>query len=211
MPHARKILSQSGTSLADVYEIEGSIVGVEELDAQEVKTVHEMGGQIFSERLQQFFIRMDNGDVLQSVAWDISAGAPPDSPNRILSISVHADVTARVSFCSIALSNFVTKREQVIWAWDSTIDNTKVCRWRDDAGAVANTNVLQPVNKQQLPALMIRTGDAQLMPHLLFRGQSLAFGAGNVECIAIVTLARANTRTPGAGEPSSHGLPLPSW
>ena len=43
-----KILSQAGISLADLYNVEGSIAGIEQLDTRELPIVHEMSGTIFS-------------------------------------------------------------------------------------------------------------------------------------------------------------------
>jgi len=208
-----KILSQAGISLADAYDVEGSIVGVENLDSQDVSLVHEMGGQIFSERLQTNLTRLNPGDTLQSVTWNTTIPILPDSPNRIMAVSVMTNVAARVNFCSLAVQAVVGGREIVIWSWDDVRDVENEVRFSDDGAAVGTEFIMLP-SFTQLPYLVTRTSgndETNLMGALIFRGLTLAFGAGTVEPRMIIALARANQRVPDPGQPSSHGLPVPSW
>lgn len=212
MGHARKILSQAGTSLADVYDIEGSIAGLEELDVRDIKGVHDLGPQIHSERLLVFNLQIDGTAVLQSVNWGIFLGSFPDSINRVLSATVIADTAARVDFCSILIEDTVNDREHLIWAWDSADDVESRVRWNPGTGATTET-VLRPSSNIAggLPTLIARTGGSSAMPNLVFRGRSLAFGAGTVQALALIQVARPDRGAPSAGDPSSHGLPIPSW
>lgn len=207
-----KILSQSGISLADSYQIEGSIVGVEELQSRDVSLVHEMGATILSERLQSFFIRQTSGSLAASATWSVSTGELPDSPNRILGISVFLPLAEvnRISFCSISIQNGRTNREIPIFTWSLPDDDEIPVRWNDDGAGVAEfVELRSKVNK--LPQLITRLGIGEAMPVIRFSGQVAAFGAGTVEAVAITHVCRANPEVPAAAQPSSHGLPLPSW
>jgi len=209
--HSRKILSQAGTSLADVYDIEGSIVGLEDLDVNEIKGVHDLGPQIHSERLQTFLVLATSGAVAQSVGWNITTAGFPDSINRLLAVTVLSSVTARVSHCSVAIQDVESGREIPIWAWDETPDSEQLVQWSLDGAAVATFINLRSTAALSIPQLLTRTGVSNAMPALIFRGLTNAFGAGNVQVRVVYQLARPNSGNPPAGEPSSHGLPIPGW
>lgn len=202
-----KVLAQSGISLADVYDIEGSIVGVEQLDAADVKVVHELGATIHSERVLTFLLRAPSTDVAQSIAWNIALAAFPDSINRILSIAVIADAD-RVSNCLVSIVEPSTGNDHIIWAWDAAVDSAIAIR-----EFAASAFLLRPVAQIAggLPNLLTRTGPRSSMPQVVFRGVSTAFGAGTVEAIALIQVCRPDRGTPTPGEPSSFGLPIPSW
>jgi len=211
LTHTRKILSQAGTSLADSYDVEGSIVGVESLDASDVKLVHEMGGTMVSERMNSLIIQGSSTAVLQTVTWDVSLGQPPDVFNRILGVFVTADVNARVSFCSLALADVVTGEEIPYWSWDTLTDSVRNVRWQNQGAAVSNVIQLVPEFPIDVPNLMTRIGASKQMQQTVFRGLSATFGAGNVTVLANILLARPSQPVPSPGEPKSHGLPLPGW
>ncbi len=209
MPHTRKVLSQAGVSLADIYDVEGSIVGIDALDVEDIKGVHDLGPLIHSERLQTFMLRADSTAVAASTVWNISLAAIPDSINRLLSISVFADVGARVDHCQCSIGDPESGLDHVIWAWDSAVDSVINLR---EFGAVVN--LLRPVTVLSggLPNLLTRTGaSGTRMPNLIFRGVSTAFGAGTVRAQAMMQICRPDPGAPTPGEPSSFGLPLPSW
>ena len=209
-----KILSQSGISLADAYDVEGSIVGVEELESQGVKLVHEMGATMLSERLQGFFVKMES-TVAQNAFWTLSSGAAitfADSPNRILGISIviPAANAGDVTHCSLSIQNALLDRELLIHTWDSGDDPEVRVRFNDDGAGIASFLELRPA-VSNIPQLMVRLGEGPIMPNLRFAGGTSGFGAGTVVVTAIIHLCRANPETPAPGAPSSHGLPLPSW
>ena len=205
-----KILAQAGISLADVYDVEGSIVGVEDLISKEVSLTHEMGAQIFSERLGAFIVRLESGDIAQSSAFAIDTVILPDTTHKIIGLSVFFKTAARLGLCSLSVANTVSGREIPIWTWDATVDAVNVVRWSDDGAGVANVQFCVSLTSQT-PYMLIREGGQELMPHLIFRGSTLAFGAGTVEAVMLIHLARPNKSVPTPGEPSSHGLPLPGW
>lgn len=206
-----KVLSQAGISLADVYDIEGSIAGTDELLSKEVSLVHEMGGQIHSERLLSFDINMAPAAQSQSAAFAVTAGGIPDSINRILGVQVSAANLegGRLSHASLALV-FSTGQEVPIWWWDSAIDSEFNIRFDRLGAGVANRVGFQPsfAFPQQL---ITRVGDAGLMPDIIFRGVTLAFGAGTIVPAALLVLLRPDRGAPAPGAASSHGLPIPSW
>jgi len=209
--HSRKILSQAGTSLADVYDVEGSVVGLENLDVSDIKGVHDLGPQIHSERLLVFSLLADSTAINQSTAFDIELGAFPDSINRVLSVFVLADVTGGFSFCSVAIRDSGSLVDHIIWAWDSVDDLESQVRWAEPA--VGTHIALRPTALVAggLPTIIARTGASRTMPSLFFRGQTLAFGAGTVRARAQIQVARPDRGAPAPGAPSSHGLPIPSW
>jgi len=207
-----KILSQSGISLADSYDIQGSIVGIENLDSNNVSLVHEMGGTIFSERLQTNLTRLNPGATAQNTAWNIQIPVP-NSPSRIMACTVISDVTTRIDMCSLNISSPVGGREIVLWSWDSNNDGEQQIRFSNDGAAVATDILLLP-GYNLMPYLLTRTSgnvETREMGLLNFRGTTNGFGAGTVEPIMILGLARATDRLPVPGQPSSHGLPVPSW
>lgn len=210
MSHARKILSQAGISLADVYDIEGSIAGLEELDVRDIKGVHELGGQIHSERLTSFLVLSTSGPVAQSTVWGVIAGGFPDSTNRLLGLSVMTDASARLVHASVAIQEQGNSREMPIWVWDLADDRVQGLEWSQDGAAVASVEHLS-VLVTHVPQLLTRLGPTLEMPQLIFRGITAAFGAGTVTTQVIYHLARPSSGNPAPGEPSSHGLPIPGW
>jgi len=209
--HTKKVLSQAGTSLADVYDVEGSIAGIDALDIEDIKGVHDLGPQIHSERLLVFQVLADAGATNQNTAWNIVLGAFPDSINRLLSIAVVVDVAGRMQNASIHINDPDTLIDHPIWAWDVADDVESELRW---AGPVLQpgARLLRPTNDLLggAPTLIARGQNGQ-MPTIVFRGISSAFGAGTVQPQASIQIIRPNTGNPAAGEPSSHGLPIPSW
>jgi len=208
---SRRVLSQAGVSLADVYDVEGSIAGIDRLDINEIKGVHELGAQIHSERLKAFIVQSSSGAVAQSTTWGLTIGGFPDSINRLLAVTVIANNAARVDHCSIAIQEQGNSREIPVWAWDTADDAEKQVEWSIDGAAAATQFYLAVIGIPQVPELLTRLGDDGQMPQLIFRGETGAFGAGNVTTRALFHVARPNTGNPPPGEPSSHGLPIPGW
>lgn len=213
MAHRRLVQSQAGFSLADIYDVVGSVVGIEALDLEDVKGVHELGATIFSERLHANLNMMDSTSILQTITWNIELiGFRADVPQRLLGVSVLSNTAARVSLASLSIADNINARELVIWAWDSATDPEISIRWADEAGAVGTFFLLQPITPVHImPTLLARVGVGAAMPSIFFRGLSATFGAGNVRVRAILHFARPLPPLVAAGDPSSYGLPLPSW
>jgi len=206
-----KVLGQAGISLPDAYDISGSKgSGVDSIQTEEVSTVHEMGATMFSERLQSFFVRMTTGDLLQDITFNIEAGGIPDSPNRLLGVTMFADEAARVTRAALGLRNTVTSRIMPLLIWDTADDAETPFVWNNDGAGLATFHQFRPT-LYTLPTMVVRAGDEKVMPDFVFSGLTAGFGAGNVEVFAMLHLARANPGNPPPGAPSSHGLPLPGW
>jgi len=201
-----KVLSQAGISLADTYDVEGSIAGIEQLQSEDVQLVHEMGGTIFSERLSGTVRRRTTGAVLQSTAWDQLITDLPVVPFRIAAVAVIADVSGRTSIASIAVRDPISGREVPIWLWDTTTDLFNDIRIDDDGAGAANIQYLLPTNRTFYPLTGIGTGQPQSVPDLAFRGSTTGFGAGDVTHTALIYIEFA-----AIGGISSQGLPVPGW
>jgi len=202
-----RALGQGGISLADTYDVDGSIVQVDELDAEEgVHLSHEMSTTIWSERAGQVFTQISNGDVLQTVVWDVFSAIGPNVIQRILNIQVISEAD-RIDHCGISLQDPDSEREMPLFVWDSGTDPAVPFRWSRDGGAASQFLLLQPAYNYS-PEMMFRHGANKLTPRLVFRGLSTTFGAGNVEAFALIHLARAE---PTDRVNSSFGLPVPGW
>jgi len=202
-----KILSQSGNSLADTYDVKGSVAGIEELETRELPIVHEMGATVFSERYSSFIRGGTSGAINQSVNFNTVLDDLPAGVWRILGISVFTDAAARTALCSVALRNPTDGREIPLWAWDTTPDIEVLVRFSDDGAAVTNRTFLRPVVPfNVLPHLASGGGQPQRVNEIAFRGQASAFGAGTVEIQMLLHIGFA-----AIGGVSSRGLPVPSW
>ena len=199
-----KILAQAGNSLADVYDVEGSIAGIDQLETRELPIVHEMGQTVFSERLSGSIRRQTTGAINQSTAWDLTLADLPATPFRILNLLVVADA-ARVSHCNLALQNG-TGREIPIFMWDTGEDTETTLRLVENGAAISTQTALTN-NRRQLPSLGIGSDQPQIIGDVIsFRGQTTAFGAGTVTVVALVYVAFSQL----AGI-SSRGVPIPGW
>lgn len=205
-----KILSQAGDSLADSYDVSGSIAGVEDLITQDVQLIHEMGGTIFSERLTSQVLTIASGSTAQNSSFDGAYEDFSDSPTRILGIQVLTSAASRVQLASVSILEDDGSAEQPIFVFDSTDDEEGLVRCTISGGGVANYGHLSP-RLSATPTLVTRFGNSSNMPTLKLRGLTEGFGAGTVQVTALVHVARAGPAVPVAGTPESHGLPLPSW
>jgi len=207
-----KILSKSGDSLADAYDVEGSIAGIEELLPRELGIIHEMGGTLFSERFSGAIRRITTGAIAQSTTFGVvigptDAGAAAAPISRINGIQVIADTIARVNLAAVLVRDPVTERELPLWAWDSSANDSITVRIQDDGAAVANEDLLRPAaNSGLLPSILTQSGQPLRVSDLALRGQSNAFGAGTVTITALIYVSFADL-----GGVSSRGLPIPSW
>lgn len=207
-----KILSQAGDSLADSYDVAGSIAGVDDLLTQDVQLLHEMGGTIFSERLRSQTITMAAEGIAQNANFDATFAFDDlvDSPVRILGLQVVASVADSVQCCQVSIGGIGSSGEMPFFVYDHDDDEHGFIRLSVQGNAVATYFALSP-RQIQVPNLITRTGDSSEMPGLVLRGFCTGFGAGTVNITSIIHIARAGFATPVAGDPRSHGLPLPSW
>jgi len=203
-----KILSQSGISLADVYDIEGSIAGVEQLESREVSLIHEMGGTIFSERYSTTFRRLTSGAIGQNQTDNFVLTDLPVTPFKILGLVVTVSTSGRTNRINISIRDGGAGREMPIWAWDSANDGDMNVQLDDNGGGVALTIIHVPVIYPNVfPLVVAGTDQPQHTSELAMRQVTTAFGAGTVTHTMVMLLALPNETT----QISSYGLPIPGW
>ena len=201
-----KILSQAGNSLADVYDVEGSIAGIDQLDTRDLPIVHEMGHTVMSERMSGEIVRLSTGALAQNTAFDVILTSPPVGIYRVQNFQVIADVAARTSFCQISLRDVTTGREVPFMIWASADDVDSSVRIVENGAAVSTQTALRP-SFPHIPLTATGTGQPRRVgQEIAFRGSTSGFGAGVVTIIALISLVSAEV--PGV---SSRGLPVPSW
>jgi len=206
-----KILSQSGTSLADTYDVVGSIAGVENLESKDVHLFDEMGARVHSERLLSFTVVLNTAAISQSSNFEAAAAGFPDSINRLLGVfvSVPAANAGRVEDGTVSIVQ-PSGQEFPIWSWDLADDVERGVRF-DLAGAGEADRIALISTTPFVPLLITRGEDAGRMQSLALRGSTGAFGAGTIVISVSVLLLRPDGGNPPPGAPSSHGLPPPSW
>jgi len=203
-----KVLAQTGTSLADVYDVEGSIAGVEQLISQDVQLTHEMGQTIFAERLVTSVIRIPSTAIEASTAWNVVFSALTLQPVRVIGVQVSNignNSAARVTDAQLSIREPVQGREVAIWVWDGNVNAIRIVE-DDDPVAAAEILRYNPGDIPGFPFIMAPTTAPRIRPEISFRGITAAFGAGTVELVANIYLAFA-----AVGGVSSEGLPVPSW
>jgi len=203
-----KILSQSGKSLADVYDVEGSIAGIEQLETRDLPIMHEMGGTVFSERFQDRIFRIPTGAILQNADFRIQLDTLPETPARLLGIQVIASLPFRVVKCAVLGTDPTVSQDIPLWVWDA-------------AGALTEEVNMEDVTVGNDFALMIPHASANIFPSfaggreqqdnmvssLTLTGTTTAFGGSTTEITALCYLAFPRRD----GSVSSLGLPIPSW
>ena len=195
-----KILSKSGDSLADVYDVQGSIAGMDDLKSEEVNLVHEMGGTIFSERLSAAIFPLTTGAIAQSIAFNTGLLLPQTS--RLLGLSVVSNNPGRLVDVSVHITAPLT--ELPVFAWVNADGQISVRMLI--SGSVATNFLLRPGSVLQVPNLFIGEDSPLPASTITIRGNTSAFGAGTVTTQAIAYIA-----FPQIGGLSNRGLPIPSW
>lgn len=202
-----KVQAQAGNSLADVYDVRGSVAGIEQLETQELPIVHEMGGTVFSERLSGNIQRL-SGTLAQNLTLDTTLDLSGADVRRIFGVAVITDAVARVDHLALLIGNSADTREIPIWAWDTTIGTHVDIRMMDNGAAVADHEILIPIATGcPLPSFSFGDGQPQRMDRIIFRGLTAGFGAGDVTMTALIYTAFGFR----SGGLSSRGLPVPSW
>lgn len=203
-----KILSQSGISLADTYEVQGSEAGVEELLSKDVQLVHEMGGTIFAERMGAQVRRSTSGAIAQSTTFDVVTTNFTRTMTRILGVACLSDNPGRVQNAMVAIRDgtAAAEREIPIFAWDANEASLDI-RVQENGAAVTSLSFLQnALDIATLPSLMMGTDQRNFVDQIAFRGQTTAFGAGTVTITMLLYIAFTHL-----GGISSFGLPVPGW
>ena len=203
-----KILAQAGNSLADVYDVRGSVAGIEQLETKELPIVHEMGATVFSERVAGAISRANTGDIGQTQdfgAVALSGFAP--NMTRITGLIVFVDAAARMDFIQVSARSSSDGREVPLWAWDSAADQEVNLRIVDNGAAAANVTLLRTfAPNANIPTTLYGSEQRRSIDEIAMRGRTLTFGAGTVEATVLILTAFASL----AGV-SSRGLPMPSW
>ena len=204
-----KILSRSGASLADIYDVRGSIAGIDQLETRELPIVHEMGATVFSERYQQTIRRLATAAIGQNTTWDLELADLPAGITRILGLGVFQNGAAGVVLhAQVSVRDDAQSREIPIWVWDDGIDAEPRVRIQDAGAAVATQFYLRAPMVEGLPSMLTSTGQTQQTPNIFFRGLTSGFGAGTIICTMVLLIG--HTAQPN-NVPSSIGLPVPSW
>ena len=211
-----KVLSDSGRSLADIYDVEGSIAGIDQLRSEEVALTHEMGTSILSERMASTIHFIDDvGALAQNTNFGFRYVFLPNTIARLVNISVCVIAAefgrieqAQVSIETIDPSAAVPVREIPIWIWTRVNDVESDARWSQEGAAPADFSFLRPSEGRgsELPYLTVGTLSRFSAAMIQFRGRTAAFGAGTVS-----PLLQLHVHFPLLAGVSSFGLPVPSW
>ena len=206
-----KILSRAGTSLADQYDIEGSIAGLEQLESGEVHVVHDMAETLVGERISTNIRRVATAATIQNTNIVAFFTDLPPSPWRLMNAIVEVDTVSRLTHLNLSMRDSAglasggNARESPFWVWDGA--NEDVVQFVED-GTLANRNVLRPFPEYtRLPLLAVGNDQPERVPDIAIRGLTSGFGAGNVTVTLTIYLALMVVES-GV---SSHGLGVPSW
>jgi len=200
-----KILSRGGFSLADIYNIRGSKVIIDDLVSEGgVHLFHEMGHTIFAERFQQQIHRTASAAITQSTEFNAVSSNMPQTPTRILGITVITTNVARLSSLVVSLTQS-GNREFPIFVWDQT--NSVTVRVVEDGNALATFDSLSNApGMATMPTMFPGTDQQASIDGMILRGITPAFGAGDVTTIVLLNIALSERASLG-----SRGLPIPSW
>lgn len=210
-----KILSQAGNSLADTYDVEGSVAGIETLETRELPIVHEMGGTVFSERFRTTIVRVASGNLNQNVDINLVTTDLPVTISRLLGVAVVTDDAARILRLACMVRDPITGggREFPVWVWDGATGET--IRMEDEGVGTDFTLLAGPFSSLSIPTFcggldtvgtVAGAAGTARVNEMALRGRTTGFGAGTVFVRAFYFVAF--TDTPGV---SSRGLPVPSW
>lgn len=198
-----KVLSQAGSSLADVYDVVGSIAGIDQLITEEVQLTHDMATTIFSERMSSAILSTTTGTISQSTAFDIEIPALPATPFRVHGVQVMNSGTttvARLANLMIAMRDQQNTNDMLIWVWDGNVSAQRIeANVRELLGRAANL-------ASPLPTMGMGGDQPRTVPTMFIRGDTTAFGAGTLNLTVNTHISFSQLE--GV---SSVGLPIPSW
>lgn len=206
-----KILSQAGQSLADMYQVEGSIAGIDQLDTRELPIVHEVGATVFSERFRTTIRRVESGNVAQSQNIDLEINDLPASISRILGLLVLSDDGSRINhLCGsvnapvVATTPPLVGQDFPFWVYSGDRRSVRV---EDDGTVAVFESLLGEAGALMLPTFCGgRDQGGTPVQNFRLRGGTTAFGAGTVFVTALLYLAFTE-----AGGVSAFGAHVPSW
>lgn len=209
-----KILSQAGNSLADIYDVEGSIAGIDTLETRELPILHEMGATVFSERFRTTIRRITTGAIAQNIDFNIELTNLPAAITRLLGLVVFSDNAGRALRCVVsALSSGSVPQplEIPIWLWDADAANPiSTMRYNDNGAGVAAMDYMHGLPESVfVPNFTGGSGQTLVqggVEDIVMRGTTAGFGAGTVTISAVLLLGFTFQ-----GGVDSRGLPIPSW
>jgi len=209
-----KILSHAGETLADTYDVEGSSIGIEQLETRDVSLVHEMGATIFSERIASTIHTPDVGAIAQSTTFNNRYTFIPNVVTRLVGISVCTTTAeaSRIDHIQISietLSGETITAEIPIWMWNDTDGDLSVARWSQEGAAAASFTFLRPFVPGYLPQTLVGIAAHFSGSMIEIRGKTTAFGAGTVTPLVQLHTLFSTLRADGLGR--TFGLPIPSW
>ena len=202
-----KILSQAGNSLADIYDVEGSIAGIDHLETHDLPIVHEVGATVFSERFATTTRRMVSPATAQNTNIDVTLTNLPAQVTRLLALVVFSDSATRISNLMVAVRDPVAPIQEVpIWVYEG--GTSSVARFEDDGTGVTVEVLVPDVSLVAIPTFIGGSGqqNPNMVQEIAMRGLTTGFGAGTV--LATAVLYFAFSQVLGT---NSRGLPIPSW
>lgn len=198
-----KILSQAGDSLADAYDVVGSVAGIDELDTQSLPIVHDMASTLFSERYVTAIRREASGDTIQNTQINLVTTNLPVTPCRLLGLAIISDSAARLSRIGVSVRNPDQDQELPIWAGDGSSSTIHMI---DDGGGVVAFNLMGG-EQVLLPSMCGGEGQGpDMVNEIVVRALTTGFGAGTVFLNILYYIGFAFR----AGV-QSRGVPFPSW
>jgi len=203
---SKKVLGRSGFSIPDTYDIRGSKVDIQDIDAANPPLVHELGATIFMERLSMGVFILETGNVAQSTNFDVTFALADVSVARVLAVEVVNDAVGQTAHANVALRDDPAEREIGIWTWDATNDAEHLIRRQLQGAAISNMGLLRPNAQVQVPSLMLGLDHRDPVNMIAFRGATTAFGAGNMTFDCQVLLAFSHE-----DGINSFGVPIPGW
>jgi len=201
-----KILSRSGDSLADIYDVEGSVAGIEQLETRDLPIVHEMGATIVSERFTTRVFRIPTGAIAQDITFRVELSTLPATPTRLLGIQVITNTVARLTRVTVLGTDPTVEQDIPIWVWNATASEVVALV---DAGALASFDVLEQHPTMAIAPTFVGGNGQQdnMVSNVTLAGLTSGFGAGTVTITALLYLAFPR----GDINISGRGLPIPSW
>lgn len=203
-----KILSRSGDSLADIYDVEGSIAGIDQLETRELPITHEMGATVLSERFTTRIFRIPTGDLNQSTAFRVELTTLPETPARLLGVQVIVDQGSRIARCAVLATDPTVQQDFPVWVYDA-LAGIRETITMEDVTVSADFSLLIPQGAANVFPSFAGGREQQdnMVSSITLTGLTTAFGAGTVLATALLLLAFPR----GDVNISSRGLPIPSW
>lgn len=203
-----KILSRTGASLADIYDVEGSIAGIDTLETRDLPIVHEMGATVLSERLTTRIFRLATGPIAQNLDFRVEIGTLPETPARLLGIQVISDNSARLVRAAVLATDPTVQQDFPVWVWQATAGVSEAIVLEDVTVSAAFSLLVPHAANNVFPSFAGgREQQDNMVSSLTLAGRSSGFGAGTVLATALCYLAFPRRD----GSVSSLGVPIPSW